>query len=135
MQFYAVAQHCALVSLTCLPEDMLWGLLHDAAESYLIDVPSPLKRCPEFAFYRKVEAKLMVIICDKFGLPHDEPPSVKIADKRILATEARDLTMSEGRGWVTEAEPYDFYIKPWTPEYARAKFISRLHELMLKRTA
>lgn len=133
--FYSVAQHCVLVSLMCPEEDALWGLLHDASEAYLIDVPSPLKKCPEFAFYREAEAKLMAVICDTFKLGRDEPPSVKLADKRILATEARDLTMTEGRGWTTEAEPYDFHIKPWTPEYARVRYISRLHELMLKRAA
>ena len=132
--FYSVAQHCVLVSLMCPEEDAMWGLMHDATESYLIDVPSPLKKCPEFSFYREAEANLMAVICDVFRLSRDEPPSVKLVDKRILATEARDMTMTEGRGWVTEAEPYDFHIKPWQPEYARARYLSRLHELMLKRT-
>jgi hypothetical protein len=118
----------------CPPEHALWGLLHDASEAFLIDIPSPLKKCPEFAFYREAEATLMKVICEMYGLSSDEPPSVKLADKRILATEARDLTMTEGRGWVTEAEPFEFHIKPWLPEYARVKYISRLHELTLKRT-
>jgi hypothetical protein len=131
MQFYGVAQHCVLVSLMCPPEDQLWGLIHDAGEAYLVDVPSPLKKMPEFEGYRSAEKKLMSVICDVFDLPHDEPPAVKVVDKRMLATEARDLTMTEGRGWITEAEPYDFHIQAWTPEYARAKYISRLHELML----
>lgn len=117
----------------CDPVDALWGLLHDASEAYLVDVPSPLKRLPEFEAYRQAEARLMETICGVFGLSAQEPPSVKLADRRMLATEARDLTMTEGRGWVTEAEPYDFCIKPWTPEYARAKYISRLHELMLSK--
>ena len=130
--FYSVAQHCVLVSLMCPEKDAMWGLLHDATEAYLSDVPSPLKRCPEFVFYRDAETNLMHAICDVFRLDRDEPPSVKLVDKRILATEARDMTMTEGRGWVTEAEPYDFHIKPWSPEYARARYLSRLHELMLK---
>ena len=131
--FYSIAQHSVLVSLLCNPDDALFGLLHDAAEAYLVDIPSPLKRLPEFAAYREAEKKLMDVICDVFGLPHDEPASVKIADKRILATEARDLTVTEGRGWTTLQDPYDFHIKPWTPEYARVKFVSRLHELTWKR--
>lgn len=131
--FYSVAQHCVLVSLVCEKQDALWGLLHDASEAYLVDIPSPLKRCPEFEFYRTAEQNLMAVICDVFGLGRDEPPSVKLADKRVLATEARDLTMTEGRGWAASAEPYEFHIKPWSPEVARVKFISRLHELMMKR--
>ena len=132
-QFYSVAQHSVLVSLLCEPEDALWGLLHDASESFLVDIPSPLKKLPEFQAYRDAEARLMGVICDVFGLSKDEPDSVKIADKRMLATEARDLTLTEGRGWVTDVEPYDFHIKPWTPEYTRAKFVSRLHELTLRK--
>lgn len=132
-QFYSVAQHSVLVSVVCPEEYALWGLLHDATEAYLVDVPSPLKKCKEFSFYREVEKKLMNVICDSFNLPHDEPPSVKDVDKRMLATEARDLTMSEGRGWFIESEPFEFHIKPWTPEYARVKFMSRFHDLLLKR--
>jgi len=132
-QFYSVGQHCVLVSLLCDPTDALWGLLHDASEAFLVDIPSPLKRMPEFAGYRDAEKQLMNVICDVFGLLHDEPLSVKIADKRILATEARDLTVTEGRGWSTIEEPYEFNITPWTPEYARIKFFSRLHELTWKR--
>jgi hypothetical protein len=131
--FYSVAQHCVLVSLMCPPENALWGLLHDASEAYLCDVPSPLKACPEFEFYRKAEAQLMVMICTVFGLESEEPAAVKLVDKRMLATEARDLTMTQGRGWATTAEPYDFHIQAWAPEYARIKYVSRLHELMLKR--
>lgn len=131
--FYSVAQHCVLVSQMCPPDDALWGLLHDATEAYLIDLPSPLKKSEEFAFYKTTEKNLMNVICDVFGLSHDEPPSVKEVDKRMLATEARDMTFTEGRGWVTESVPYDFHIKPWNSDYARAKYLSRLHELTLKR--
>lgn len=130
-QFYSVAQHCVLVSVMCPEEYALWGLLHDATEAFLIDIPSPLKKCKEFAFYREVEKKLMDVICDTFQLQKGEPKEVKEVDKRMLATEARDLTMSEGRGWFIEAEPYEFHIKPWAPEYARAKFVSRFHDLLL----
>jgi len=131
--FYSVAQHCVLVSLLCMPEDALWGLIHDASEAYIIDIPSPLKKLPEFSFYREAEKKLMDIICDVFSLPHDEPRGVKDIDKRILATEARDLTFTKGRGWIKDHEPYDFHIHPWSPEEARVKFMSRLHELMFQR--
>ncbi len=130
-EFYSVAQHCVLVSHMCDPQDALWGLIHDASEAYLVDVPSPMKKSATFEAYRKAEKRVMDTICEAFGLPSDGPPSVKAADKRVLATEARDLTLSEGRGWASTAEPYDFHIKPWSPAYARAKYLGRLHELTI----
>lgn len=131
--FYSVAQHCVFVSLTCHPDEAAEGLMHDSPETYLVDIPSPLKKMPEFEAYRKAEQKVAEVIAARFGLQPIEPPSVKIADKRMLATEARDLTMTEGRGWSTVHEPYDFHIKPWSPEYAKTKFLARFNELMANR--
>ena len=135
VQFYSVAQHCVLVSQVCDQVDALFGLLHDASEAYLVDIPSPLKRMPEFEAYRNAEAHMMELICARYKLPAGEPQSVKFADKRMLATEARDLTMTEGRGWAMTHEPYDFHIKPWTPDYAKTKFIARFHELLWEKDA
>jgi hypothetical protein len=36
-----VAEHSVRVSLLCRPDDALWGLLHDASEAFLTDVPAP----------------------------------------------------------------------------------------------
>lgn len=131
--FYSIAQHSVLVSLMCPSEHALWGLLHDASEAYLVDLPSPLKKDDAFKAYVEAEHQLMNVICDVFGLSHEEPKEVKLVDKKMLVTEARDLTMSQGMGWTMNVEPYEFHIKPWTPEVARVKYLSRLHELTRKR--
>lgn len=90
---YTVALHSLLVAEKVLE----WGgdrdaqaaaLLHDASEAYLCDVPSPLKRLPEFAPYREAEARLQRCILEAFGLPAELPEIVKQADAFLLAWEA-----------------------------------------------
>jgi len=131
MRFYSVAQHSVLVSMMCPPELQLWGLLHDASEAYLTDVPSPVKRDPGFAFYREAETHLMNVICDVFGLTQGEPTAVKLVDNRMTVTEARDMRIDRGRtmGMSAVFEPYDFNIVPWDPLHAENRFLARFHEL------
>ena len=90
-EFYSVAQHSVTVSRLCSPEDALWGLLPDASEACLGDVVKPLKVSGAFAEYRKLEVRMQAAICSRFGLPHQEPDSVKRIDKAMVAIEARDL--------------------------------------------
>ena len=77
--FYSIAQHCVLVSYLCNQENALYGLLHDASEYILVDIPSPLKKSQEFNFYREIEKKVQSIIYTKFGLNAEEPIDVKDA--------------------------------------------------------
>src|SRR3990167_1330499 len=87
---YSVADHSVRVSYACDPADALWGCAHDFSEAYLVDVPRPLKRCPEFAFYREAERRMMLAICERFDLSPEEPESVRRADAVLLMTEKRD---------------------------------------------
>lgn len=124
-QFYSVAQHSVLVCERVPPEDKLWGLLHDASEAYLSDVPAPMKRL--MADYLQLERALMRVICDVFGLPYEMPATVKEADLRMLATEKRDLVASpEPRVWdsIANVEPYNLSVAvPWEPIAAEAVFL------------
>src|ERR1019366_10480236 len=87
-KFYSVAEHSVHVSRLCLPEHALWGLLHDASEAYLVDLPRPLKLLPEFAAYREAERRLQRAVAVRFGLPEDQPASVTEADDTMLWIEA-----------------------------------------------
>ena len=129
--FYSVAEHCVRASFA-VPDirDARWALLHDASEAYLVDVPTPLKRLPEFAAYREAETALMIVICERFGLSVAEPPSVKEADARMLLTEKRDLMSPAPAPWGREdILPYDQKIVPWTAVDAERRFLSRFQEL------
>ncbi len=61
-RFYSVAEHCVLVSHKC----GLHGLLHDAAEAYLLDIPRPVKALmPE---YKWAEERVIVAIYEALGV-------------------------------------------------------------------
>jgi 5'-deoxynucleotidase YfbR-like HD superfamily hydrolase len=133
-EFYSVAQHSVLVSQLVPREDALWGLLHDASEAYISDVPAPLKETPFLTGYRMVEAGLMNAVLKQFGMVCqycDEPRSVRLADKVALATEFRDLC-----GWPTEAaesetgaRPCAAHIEPVSWQAARRLFMDRFQEI------
>lgn len=128
-QFYSVAQHSVLVSHICNQEDAMWGLMHDASEAYLVDVPRPLKQSGQFNAYIEFENRMQKAICQRFGLPEKEPPSVKRADTIMLATEARDLMSPLHPDWKQPVSPLPFKIESWSPQQAKDNFLKRFDEL------
>ena len=130
--FYSVAQHSVLVSHVVAPELSLCGLLHDASEAYLVDVPKPLKRMSTFDEYRKLEEQIQTIIFNKFGWTKGELPEVKKADVQLLATEARDLMSPLHPEWIQPCKPLPFTITPLEPSAAKMLFLERFKELMLQ---
>lgn len=97
--FYSVAQHSAIVAELVrarrpgAPKRLVRAsLLHDAAEAFCLDVPSPIKRMPMMAGYRKWIHGVEEAIEVHFRLgnhPHD--PIIKWADLTALSTEKRDI--------------------------------------------
>lgn len=132
-RFYSVAQHSVIVSEIVDPPLRLWGLLHDASEAYLCDITKPLKRQPDLAGYRVVEARVQAAICEKFGLAADEPAMVKAADQLVLRTEQRDL-MAMPDGWMPR-DTLPMTIRPQSPRQAECAFLLRFHELRAEAAA
>lgn len=128
-EFYSVAQHSVLVSHICNEEDALWGLLHDASEAYLVDVPRPIKRSGKFQAYIDFENAMQEAVCRRFALPFQEPPSVKRADTKLLSTEARDLMSPLHSDWQQPVEPLPFKIDAWDHKKAKDMFMKRFFEL------
>jgi hypothetical protein len=131
--FYSVAQHCVLVSQHVPQEDRLWGLLHDAPEAYLCDLPAPIKRDPQMAIYRIAEDRLMLAVCQRYGLRPEMPTSVMRADKVLLATEFRDVTTVDDPDWIIDEcgeKPLpEYHIAAWAPAYSEQMFLARFEEL------
>jgi hypothetical protein len=137
-EFYSVAQHSVAVSFACDPADALWGLLHDASEAYIVDIPRPLKYAAGMEGYVRLEQAMMRAVCERFGLPLDMPESVRYADEVLLATEARDLMPHHGPAgvphWGLTHPPLPDRIACWSPTQARIHFLDRLHDLVLPAT-
>lgn len=124
LRFYSVAEHCLRVA-EILPEGLqLSGLLHDAAEAYIPDIPRPIK---EHYGLREAEDKILKVILEKFGLV--EHPLIREADDVILATEARDL-MANMDGWAKLPKPLrDRIIPRHKPHTVEIAFLHRFKTL------
>lgn len=107
--FYSVAQHCRGVSELVPPELALKGLLHDASEAYLVDIPSPIKYDSRFSFYLEAERAVMQAIYTRFDLGEfkGDEPLIKAADRKILGREA--FFMSH--------QPLSEYWQEWIKEH------------------
>lgn len=127
-QFYSVAQHSVYVAFAT---NSLAGLLHDAAEAYMADIVTPIKRSLlslGITAIRDAEDRIHAAIMKAFELPVELPDEVLEADKRMLATEHRDL-MVTGPRWNSSAEPYCSKVVPWTPEESEAQFMKTFRRL------
>lgn len=132
-EFYSIAQHCVLVSYLCDNAFALQGVLHDASEGLgLQDIPTPLKRTPMFAEYKKAEKHLQTLIYRRFGCQEEEHPTVKKADVLMLATEARELLSPLHSEWKLPCAPLPFKIEPLSPKEAEQLFLNRFNELFIE---
>jgi hypothetical protein len=148
---YTIAQHSVLVSkraeelatagaLRGVIEIAQWGLLHDATEAYLVDVPRPVKRSlPE---YQEIERNLAAAIWCRFVAPENSTwsmrayPHVERADNEILSAEAAVFfpARERPRDWgelplcPPQYEPWTI----WSHDRAEVEFLRRFIQLGLR---
>ena len=138
--FYSVAEHSVLVSLLVEElglADPMEGLLHDAQESILTDVPSPWKSIlPD---YRELEATLEVSLREHFKLGVHKSEGVKRADWLALFIEAEALIPEEGSDFVDsnnlrpealKLARKGWHINGFEWKQARTLFLRRYDELV-----
>jgi hypothetical protein len=130
--FYSVAQHSVHCSELCEPADALHGLLHDAAEAYLGDLPRPVKTLAGLEAYTAVETHLQAVIFHRFGLSATIPASVRRADDWLCRFEARELFPVPPAWAVREDETelmHSLRISPWSSRAAKGAFLRRFADL------
>lgn len=119
-KFYSVAEHSILLAEYVPAPFKLWALLHDASETYLLDVIRPLKA--DLAGYRALEASVMSAVCQRFGLSADMPEVVAEADDRIIGDERSNLSSCTVE-WTYSPKPLGVKLHHWSPEMAEAVFL------------
>ncbi|WP_049924968.1 hypothetical protein [Halopiger goleimassiliensis] len=131
-QFYSVAQHSLYVSRE-LPSDQprlqLLGLLHDAGEAYVGDVPRPLKG--ELEGFERIEDRVLEAVWEGLDV---QPPTqrewerVMEADDRLLAYEAAAL-LSDG-SWAADPPELEYDLEPASISTVRERFLTRAEQLL-----
>jgi hypothetical protein len=149
-QFYSVAEHSVHIAqfiveeIFCTPQKLagyelgpeiaLAALLHDAAEAYVGDVPTPIKQSmPEL--FKELEEKNLKVICKRFDVPYEltQHPLIKEADKRILVNE-REILMQGPLTWKTDhLKPLpDTRLLCLAPVFAKEAFTEFFHLMSLR---
>lgn len=133
-EFYSVAEHSLKVSelieeLGGAPSLQMQGLLHDASEAYICDIPKPFKDYLDE--YLTVEEVLQTTIRHKLIPGNIELDS---ASQSILNIVDREMCLQESKEFYgpIKWEPNSFEIYfgvPLTPTEARDKFLKRYYEL------
>ncbi|MEW5737897.1 MAG: hypothetical protein AB1938_03165 [Myxococcota bacterium] len=100
------------------------GLMHDATEAYLVDVPRPVKK--RLTDYLALEDALWRAVARRFSLPEAIPPAVHEADTQQLHVEALHFMRDWDAPASLRAEPRPRVLSPLD---ARALFLSEFARL------
>ena len=132
LNFYSVAHHSLHVSSELTGESariQLLGLLHDAGEASLGDIPRPLKT--EVNGVEAIEARVLEAVWSVFGIDsstESEWEQVMAADDRLLSYEATHLL--QGGDWAGDAPDRGYDLDSNNIEQIRDQFTARAESVL-----
>lgn len=140
-RFYSVAQHLVNTSRIVSPSNRFTALMHDTAEAFTNDLPTPLKWA--LPIFKELEVSIESAMGKKFGFEYPYPQEVKEADTIMLMLE-KYYVKGDDSVWPLY-EKYDkFYVEPyrhlvdiehsWQPVRAKREFLERFYELQEKKS-
>jgi uncharacterized protein len=88
----------------------LCGLMHDASEAYLVDIPKPIK--PLFVGYNQWEAHLSQAVATRFGLTYPWPSIVEEIDHEIPVDEIKQFFPPDSYAWQRRGVTHDTVAVP-----------------------
>lgn len=131
-RFYSVAQHLVNTSLIVPYEDRYDALMHDTAEAFTNDLPTPLKWT--LPIFKELEVKIEGAMSKKFGFNYPYPKSVKEADTVMLLLE-KTYVKEDNQAWPhyagVEFEQFkdQVHLESWQPRRTKREFLDRYNEL------
>jgi len=131
--FYSVAQHLVNTSLIVPPEFAFEALMHDTAEAFTNDVPTPLK--VQVPMFKEIEVKVESDMARRFGFAYPFSKEVMLADRQMLGLEMYlirgqdpgDHAILDGIEFAHLAELVD--LTSWSPRLAKRNWLARYEDL------
>lgn len=130
--FYPVAQHCVNASLIVPPEFAFDALMHDTAEAFTNDLPTPLKWA--VPVFKELEVRIEAAMAKKFGFNYPFGPEVKLADLQMLRMEKEKIKRDKSHWQMLEGIEIED-VKPlvdlhaMSPNKAKELYLNRYQEL------
>ncbi len=126
-QPYSVAQHSVLVAKYS-GKWALEGLLHDAAEAYLQDLPQPVKQGQWQ--YMQAEDAMFAEIARQYELSDEDEcwETVRNADHRVFSAEVTSM-MRNPSVYALHPNPIPEHVVPMHWELAENEFLETFHRL------
>ena len=131
-RFYSVAQHAVNASLIVAPGHEKAALLHDTAEAFTNDLPTPLKVA--LPVFKDLEVSIESAMSQRFGFEYPLSAEIKLADLQMLKIEKEHIKGCNAHWAVLDGVESDHLLDkvilaPMTPEQAKTAFLQRWEEV------